>query len=72
MLASRSKRRMKAPRLNSYGRDMSGEAGGYSTQNTEYLLSKWETSDEQTGGAVEVAGRRRRYWRLRRSDDERD
>jgi glycosyltransferase involved in cell wall biosynthesis len=72
MLASRSKRRIKAPRLNSYGRDMSGEAGGYSTQNTEYLLSKWETSDEQTGGAVEVAGRRRRYWRLRRSDDEKD
>ncbi|MDF1559925.1 MAG: hypothetical protein P1P83_06935 [Bacteroidales bacterium] len=65
-LASRSKRRMKAPRLNSYGKDMTKEAGGYSTLNTEYLLSKWETSDEYFEGAVEVAGRKRRYWKLRR------
>ncbi len=72
MLASRSKRRMKAPLLNSYGRDMSKEAGGYSTLNTEYLLSKWETSDERTEGAVEVAGRKKRYWKLRRTDNERD
>lgn len=64
-LASRSKRRMKAPRLNSYGRDMSREAGGYSTLNTEYLLSKWETSDEYFGGAVEVAGRKKKYWKLK-------
>lgn len=66
MLSSRSKKRMNAPRLNSYGRDMSKEAGGYSTLNTEYLLSKWETSDEYFEGAVEVAGRKRRYWKLRR------
>lgn len=64
-LASRSKRRLKAPRLNSYGRDMSKEAGGYSTFNTRYLLSKWETSDEYFEGAVEVSGRKSRYWKLR-------
>jgi hypothetical protein len=56
---------MKAPLLNSYGRDMSKEAGGYSTLNTEYLLGKWETSDEYAEGAVEVAGRKRRYWKLK-------
>lgn len=65
-LASHSKRRMKAPRLNSYGKDMTKEAGGYSTLNTEYLLSKWETSDDYFEGAVEVAGRKKRYWKLRR------
>ncbi len=65
MLASRSKRRIKAPRLNSYGRDMSGEAGGYSTLNTEYLLGKWETSDTWFEGAVEVPGRKARYWKPR-------
>jgi len=65
MLSSRSKKRMKAPRLNSFGRDMSKEAGGYSTLNTEYLLGKWETSEEYFEGAVEVAGRKRRYWKLK-------
>ncbi len=64
-LTSRSKRRMKAPRLNSYGRDMSKEAGGYSTLNTDYLLSKWESSDEYLEGAAEVVGRKRRYWKLK-------
>ena len=65
MLSSRSKRRMKTPRLNSYGRDMSLEAGGYSTLNSDYLLSKWETSDEYFEGAAEVTGRKKRYWKLR-------
>ena len=64
-LAPKSKKRMKAPRLNSYGRDMSVETGGYSTLNTEYLLTKWETSDDYTEGAVEVMGRKRRYWKLK-------
>ena len=62
-LASRSKKRMNAPRLNSYGKDMTKEAGGYSTLNTEYLLSKWETSDSWFEGAVEVPGRKARYWK---------
>lgn len=66
MLSSRSKKRLKAPRLNSYGRDMSREAGGYSTFNTEYILTKWETSDEYFEGAVEVEGRKSRYWKLRK------
>lgn len=64
-VSGRSKRRMKTGGLNSYGRDMSLQAGGYSTLNTEYLLSKWETSDIYFEGAVEVPGRKTRYWKPR-------
>lgn len=64
-VSGRSKRRMKTGGLNSYGRDMSREAGGYSTLNTGYLLNKWETSDTFFEGAVEVQGRKRRYWKRR-------
>ncbi|MBN2666410.1 MAG: glycosyltransferase family 2 protein, partial [Bacteroidales bacterium] len=64
-ISGRSKRRMKAGGLNSYGRDMSVQVGGYSTLNTEYLLSKWETSDSYFEGAVEVPGRKTRYWKPR-------
>jgi len=64
-LSGRSKRRMKVSGLNSYGRDMSKEAGGYSTLNTEYLLRKWETSDSMFEGAVEVPDRKIRFWKQR-------
>ncbi len=66
-ISGRSKRRMKVSGLNSYGRDMSKEAGGYSTLNSEFLLSKWETSDTYFEGAAEVPGRRIRYWKHRDS-----
>lgn len=66
-ISGRSKHRMQTTRLNSYGRDMSKEAGGYSTLNTEYLMSKWETSDTYFEGAREVQGRKARYWKLRKT-----
>lgn len=66
-ISGRSKRRMKVSGLNSYGRDMSKEAGGYSTLNSEYLLSKWETSETYFEGAAEVPGRAIRYWKFRSS-----
>ncbi len=66
-ISGRSKRRMKVSALNSYGRDMSKEAGGYSTLNSEYLLGKWETSETYFEGAAEVPGRAIRYWKLRNS-----
>lgn len=53
------------PKINSYGRDMSGEAGGYSTLNARYLSEKWDTANEYFDGAVEVPGRKTRYWKLR-------
>ncbi len=52
--------------LNSYGRDMSKEPGGYSLLNTRHLFEKWETSDNYFDGAVEVPGRKMRYWKLRK------
>ena len=51
--------------INSYGSDMSKEAGGYSTLNAKYLSEKWNTSDEYFDGAVEVQGRKTRFWKLR-------
>jgi hypothetical protein len=69
-ISGRSKRRMRVSGLNSYGKDMSKETGGYSTLNTEYLLRKWETADEFFEGAVEVRGRKTRYWKLRGPDGE--
>lgn len=68
-VSGRSKRRMKSGGLNSYGRDMSVQAGGYSTLNTEYLLSKWETSDTYFEGAAEVSGRKARFWKPRVMQD---
>lgn len=51
--------------MNSYGRDMSKEAGGYSTLNARYLSEKWDTGDEYFDGAVEVQGRKTRFWKLK-------
>jgi hypothetical protein len=63
---SRSGRKSRRnPGINSYGRNMSKEAGGYSTLNVKYLYEKWDTSDEYFDGAVEVLGRKTRFWKLR-------
>lgn len=64
-VARSRKRRKKGPGLNSYGKDMTTEAFGYSSGNTRYLMSKWEISDEYFGGSVEIPRTRHRFWKLR-------
>jgi hypothetical protein len=56
------------PVINSYGRDMTKEAGGYSTLNTEYLRRKWKISDEYFDGAAEIPRKKFKYWKLREGD----
>lgn len=51
--------------LNSYGKVMSEERGGYSTINTEYLESKWVMSDTYFEGAIIVPHRNPKYWKLK-------
>ena len=59
------KKNRRNPVMNSYGRDMSKEDGGYSSLNAKYLAEKWDTADEYFDGAVEVPGRKTRFWKLR-------
>jgi hypothetical protein len=51
--------------VNSYGKVIAMQEGGYSTLNTEYLEKKWEISDKYFSGAAEVNGRKHKYWKLR-------
>ncbi len=64
-IARSEKKNRLNPKINSYGRDMAREAGGYSTFNVRYISEKWETANEYFEGAVEVPGRKTRYWKLR-------
>lgn len=64
-LIRRSLGKGKLLKVNSYGRDMTREKGGYSTLNTDYIESKWRYSNEYFEDAVEVRGRRYRYWKLK-------
>jgi len=64
-VARSRKRKKKGAELNSYGKDMTTEAFGYSSGNTRYLMSKWEISDEYFEGAVEIPRTRHRFWKLR-------
>ena len=64
-LRKSSLKRRGIPAINSYGRIQADQEGGYSTINTRYLRSKWETSNDSFEGAVEVRGRKIRYWKLR-------
>lgn len=64
-IAARDKKRRRIDGINSYGKDMSNEEGGYSTLNVNYLNSKWKISDEYFDGAVEIRRRKNRYWKLR-------
>lgn len=64
-VARSRKRKKKGPELNSYGKDMTTEAFGYSSGNTGYLMRKWEISDEYFEGAVEIPRTRHRFWKLR-------
>jgi hypothetical protein len=52
-------------KVNSYGKDMTGEHR-YSALNTDYLLNKkWIISNEPFEGSVYVPDRAYRYWKLR-------
>ena len=64
-IASRGKKRGRAVGINSFGKNMSKEEGGYSTLNVNYLNGKWKISDEYFDGAVEIRRRKNRYWKLR-------
>ncbi len=66
-IARKRKKRKGVKELNSYGKDMSEEEGGYSSYNVSYLRSKWEISDEYFSGAVEIPRRRNRFWKLKDS-----
>jgi hypothetical protein len=62
---SRNKRNVRKLKLNSFGKDMAEQRGGYSSVNTEYLESKWIISDSYFDGSVLVPYRRHKYWKLR-------
>lgn len=52
--------------LNSWGKDMRQQRGGYSTLNHDFLHNKkWKTSNEPFEGATYVPHRNPRYWKLR-------
>ncbi|MRR19990.1 glycosyltransferase family 2 protein [bacterium] len=57
--------RVRPGAVNSYGKIMAEQLGGYSTVNSGYLRSKWNTSDEHFEGSFEVKGRMFRYWKLK-------
>ena len=48
--------------VNSYGKVMAEQKGGYSTYNTNYLESKWSISKQPIDGGVWVRGY---YWKLK-------
>jgi GT2 family glycosyltransferase len=62
---SRNKRKLRKLKLNSFGKNMAEQKGGYSSVNTEYLESKWIISDSYFDGSVFVPYRRHKYWKLR-------
>ena len=64
-IGGKLRNRQKQLRVNSYGKDMTKEINGYSTENNNYLSEKWEWSDKYFDGAVEVPNRGIRYWKLR-------
>ena len=59
-----------ALKINSYGRDMSKQQGGYSTLNSKYLKSKWIMSNEYFQGATYVPNRIPTYWKIRNLSEE--
>jgi hypothetical protein len=65
-IARKGKKKRKSNEMNSFGRLIAGEEGGYSTVNTEYLKRKWEISDQSFEGAVEIPRKKYRYWKLKK------
>lgn len=66
-IAGKSRKKSGKYKINSYGKDMTLERGGYSTMNTEYLERKWEFADQYFNGAVLVKNRKPKYWKLRQA-----
>lgn len=65
-IGSRGKKAEQKGRLNSWGKDMSKQKGGYSSLNYDFLFNKkWETSNEAFAGATFVPNRTPRFWKLR-------
>jgi len=64
-ITSKLKAKKKRLQVNSYGKNMNEESNGYSTYNNNYLLKKWEMSNEPFMGAFEVPNRLMKYWKLR-------
>jgi hypothetical protein len=64
-LGSKNRRKLNQGKINSYGKDMAKERGGYSTVNTEYLESKWMMSDTYFEGSVYVPDRIPKFWKLK-------
>lgn len=61
-----SRKQKKRNILNSWGKNMKEQIGGYSTLNHVFLhFQKWETSDEPFEGATFVPNRTPKYWKLR-------
>jgi hypothetical protein len=65
LIGSKNRRKLNSGKINSYGKDMEKERGGYSTINTEYLESKWIMSDEYFEGAIFVPDRKPKFWKLK-------
>lgn len=67
-IGGKSENKKERNALNSYGKTMNKENGGYSTLNSEYLGSKWIISDTYFNGSVLVPDRKYKYWKLRSED----
>lgn len=51
-------------KVNSYGKKVSEQQGGYSNSNTKYLMEKWKISKSQFEGAIKVDRSLGCYWKL--------
>lgn len=51
--------------VNSYGKDVLEQVGGYSTVNSKFLLKKWEISDNFFVGAINIVKSQGNYWKLK-------
>ncbi len=67
-IGNKNRRKREKRRLNSFGRYMEQERGGYSTVNAEYLESKWLMSDNYFNGAIFVPDRKPKFWKLRKAE----
>jgi len=65
-IAGKLKPKLKKLTVNSYGKNMHKEQGGYSTCNTEYLSKKWIFKNDYFKGAIEVPNRSIKYWKLKK------
>jgi len=65
-VSGRLRKNKKRNKLNSWGKDMTQQKGGYSSENAKFLLGKkWETSESPFEDAIFVPNRKPKYWKLR-------